>query len=458
MNQEKAIIAERALYDLDIPFRPNFFDGLLDVSHLKTNVSNGTIKKGSEMVPHNPRIVLYSHDTMGLGHIRRNMKIAQTLSTSHLLPSILIVSGIPEARNFHFPPGVDCLTLPAVYKESDGQYRARNLCLTLKEIIAVRSATIQAAVRAFKPDVFIADNVPRGVSGELDATLEELRAYGHTRCVLGMRDIQDDPETVSREWRQRGYEEVIRRYYDEIWVYGDKEVYDTVKEYGYAPDLADKARYAGYLGQPARRRMMTAQNDGGLRSGIDLPKEPFVLCSVGGGQDGGQLAKVFSQTQLPDGRTGVIITGPYMDEGVRQQLYSRAMKNHRIRIFDFVSEPLEFLDHAECVVAMGGYNTVCEILSFEKKALIVPRVLPRQEQLIRAQRFQDLGLLDFLHPDRLNPQTLGDWLHGDGLRPPSEVYHRIDMRGLSRLPHMLEALFAGTSCATIGCGDSYSIL
>ena len=45
---------------------------------------------------------------------------------------------------------------------------------------------------------------------------------------------------------------------------------------------------------------------------------------------------------------------------------------------------------------MGGYNTFCEILSFDKPALIVPRTRPRLEQFIRASRSQEFGLVKML--------------------------------------------------------------
>jgi hypothetical protein len=51
------------------------------------------------------------------------------------------------------------------------------------------------------------------------------------------------------------------------------------------------------------------------------------------------------------------------------------------------------------VVAMGGYNTFCEILSFDKRAVIVPRTAPRMEQYIRAARAQELGLVSMLTDD-----------------------------------------------------------
>jgi len=55
---------------------------------------------------------------------------------------------------------------------------------------------------------------------------------------------------------------------------------------------------------------------------------------------------------------------------------------------------------------MGGYNTVCELLTLRKRALIVPRVKPGTEQSIRAERMAAMGFLRMLHPDLLSPTTM----------------------------------------------------
>ena len=63
--------------------------------------------------------------------------------------------------------------------------------------------------------------------------------------------------------------------------------------------------------------------------------------------------------------------------------------------------------HAQGVIAMGGYNTFCEILSFDKRALIVPRTKPRLEQYIRTARAQELGLVRMLTDDGArDPQVM----------------------------------------------------
>ncbi|MGQ4648631.1 glycosyltransferase [Lyngbya aestuarii] len=387
------------------------------------------------------RIVLYSHDTMGLGHNRRNMLIAQTLACSPIQTDILMINGMQEASNFPTPPGVDCLTLPALYKGTDGQYRSRRLDISLGDIIALRAKVIQSTVEAFAPDVLIVDNVPRGAVRELDPTLEYLRTQGHTRCILGLRDVLDEPTAVRRDWERAAHEDAIRNYYDAVWVYGDPRVYDLAREYNFAHDVVAKFRYTGYLDQRLRLQFVDVES-AEIMTKLQLPPGELVLCLVGGGQDGAFLAEAFAQAELPPNTNGVILTGPFMPAEVRQNLHDVAAKQPRLKVLEFVAEPTLLLNQADRVIAMGGYNTTCEILSFEKPALIVPRVQPRREQLIRAKRLATLGLLDLLHPDEINPRTLTEWLAKDGAAP--QIPECVDLNGLVRLPQLLEEVLATT--------------
>jgi predicted glycosyltransferase len=387
------------------------------------------------------RIALYSHDTMGLGHKRRNMLIAQTLASSPLQTDILMITGMREASNFPTPPGVDCLTLPALYKGADGQYQSRRLDISLGDIITLRAKVIQATVEAFAPDVLIVDNVPRGAVRELDPTLEYLRSQGHTRCILGLRDVLDEPVAVRRDWERAANEDAIRRYYDAVWVYGDPRVYNLAREYNFASDVVAKFHYTGYLDQGLRLKFAKSESAEVLAN-LQLPPGELVLCLVGGGQDGAFLAEAFAQAELPPNTNGVILTGPFMPAEVRQNLHNVAAKQPRLKVLEFVAEPTLLINQADRVIAMGGYNTTCEVLSFEKRALIIPRVQPRREQLVRAERLADLGLIDLLHPDRVNPRTLTEWLAKDGTAP--QIRDRVNLNGLVRLPQLVEEALAAT--------------
>lgn len=384
------------------------------------------------------RIALYSHDTMGLGHMRRNILLAQTLCASSLNAVSLIIAGAREAAAFTMPAGVDCLTLPALSKDGNGQYGSRHMPIALQEIVTLRAGAIEAALEAFQPDVLIVDNVPRGAQCELDSTLRMLRTYGRTRLVLGLRDVLDDPRAVRAEWRRAANEKTIREYYDAIWVYGDEQVCDPRVEYRFRSDVAARVYFAGYLDQ--RQRLQHAGDSGDtLVEGLGLPPGRLVLGLVGGGQDGARLADAFTQAALPPETNAVLVAGPFMPSSVRRELARRAEHSARLRVLDFVHEPALLLARADRVVAMGGYGSTCEILSFEKHALIVPRVTPRREQSIRAERLAALGLVHTIDPDHVTADSISAWLARELGAPPS-ARARLDFGGLQRVPELLAAL------------------
>jgi predicted glycosyltransferase len=289
--------------------------------------------------------------------------------------------------------------------------------------------------------VFIVDKVPRGAVNELDPALRSVRTDGRARCVLGLRDVLDEPAAARREWREAGGDDAVAACYDAVWVYGDPAVYDPVAEYGFGPEVAAKVRYTGYLDGRRPTGPAAPEDDAPTESPARLAglRKRFVLCMVGGGQDGAALAETFARADFPPGLTGILLTGPCMPPEVQQRLYRRAAAHPRLRVLPFVPDTGPLLGQADRIIAMGGYNTVCEVLSYEKPALIVPRVEPRQEQLIRAQRLRDLGLLDLLHPQGLSPRALTEWL-ARGLQPRPPSRQRIDLNGLANLPALLAEL------------------
>jgi predicted glycosyltransferase len=381
-----------------------------------------------------PRIALYSHDAQGLGHVRRNLAIAAALADEGRR-DVLVMAGAKEAGVFATPAGVELLTLPAVGKSRDGEYRARSLALPLEALIRLRTETLCAVLQSFEPDVLIVDKHPLGVQGELLPGLDLLKARGGTRLVLGLREVLDDPSTVQREWRDTGALDVMRSHYDAIWVYGDPRVYDLVAEYGLDAELAAKVRHTGYLGRAAGRR------DGSTALG--LPPGELAVCLVGGGQDGFALAAAFARAPMPAGGGGVIVAGPFMPGERRHEL--RALAEHRpdVVVLDFLDDPAPLLARARSVVTMGGYNTLCELLYLGSRTLVVPRVHPRTEQLIRAGRLAALGVVDALEPADATPAALGEWLaQRPGPRPhPRDL---IDLDGLQRLPGLLAEVVAPT--------------
>src|SRR3546814_12566057 len=76
----------------------------------------------------------------------------------------------------------------------------------------------------------------------------------------------------------------------------------------------------------------------------------------------------------------------------RADCRGRVARRPRFEAITFDAHMEHLVQNAVGVIAMGGYNTFCELLSLTKRAVIVPRKRPRMEQFIRASRAQALGL------------------------------------------------------------------
>ncbi len=380
----------------------------------------------------NLRVVLYSHDTMGIGHLRRNILIASMIKHQFPTASILVIAGAREACTFSQAASLDCLTLPSFKKQPDGTYTSRSLGISADEMLNFRSRTILAAIQSYQPDLFIVDKIPSGAGGELLPSLDWISRHAKCHCVLGLRDILDDAEKVKRDWTAMHSDEIIRAHFREIWIYGDPHVYDAVKEYEFPQDIADRVTYTGYLDTRSR---LPATPDQEI-----VDDEPFVLCTLGGGQDGKALALNFIEAIRQSERQGTLLTGPHMPDSTKSLVFGIAETVPSLRVIEFADEGDLLVRNASHVVSMGGYNTLSAILSYRKPALIVPRVCPREEQLIRANRFAELGLVQMIHPDELTPDSIIRWLSETNESHRSSV-DSPNLQGLQRICASIHARF-----------------
>ena len=346
-------------------------------------------------VSRDTRTLLYSHDTFGLGHLRRSRTIATALVEADPSCSALIVTGSPIAGRFDFPERVDHVRLPGVVKLADGSYTSSNLPMHIDQMVTLRGSLIATADRVFQPDLVIVDKEPWGFRHELAETLSAARERG-ARIVLGIRDVLDDEDALAREWERKGAVAAIEEFYDEIWVYGIPQICTPLAGLGLSPRMEARVTYTGYLRREGA--------DWPAEHGTELPDEPYVLVTTGGGGDGAALVDwVLRAYEADPGLTphALIVYGPFMDARHRQDFDNRvAMLTGRVTALSFHPRLERLLADATGVVAMGGYNTFCEILSTDKPAIIAPRTRPRREQVIRAAAAEDLGLIRMLNEDR----------------------------------------------------------
>jgi len=379
-----------------------------------------------------PRIAFYSHDTQGLGHIRRNSLLAAAMVAAHPDVNVLLMSGASEAGSLPLPDRTDLVTVPGLAKDVTGRYHARALDSSLEQVLAVRSAALESVLVNFAPDLLVVDKVPRGILGELEPGLRRVRREHGTRTVLGLRDVLDDVATTRREWRQSRSREAIHSLYDQVWVYGDRAVFDPAAVYGWTPGVREKVRYTGYLGAGRDRLLPVRPDSHGAPSVCAEISSPFVLGLVGGGQDGAAVAEAFARTTFPEGHAGVLVAGPYLPASDLRAVEKLAADRHDLRVYRFVGDVPALVKASSATVSMGGYNSVCELMAARKPALVVPRVVPRLEQALRAEHLARRGLVDVLSADRLDPSRLGVWLR-DAVTGSRRAFTGVDLQGLQRV-------------------------
>lgn len=341
------------------------------------------------------RLLIYSHDTFGLGHLRRCRAIAHALVEHRHDLSVLILSGSPIIGSYGFRSRVDFIRIPGVVKLRDGGYTSRGLDISIEDAIAIRETLIRATAETFRPHIFLVDKEPLGLRGEVADTLAMLKASG-SRLVLGLRDILDDEEMLREEWERKGAMRALEKLYDDIWVYGSETVCDPLAGLDASPAVRAKMTYTGYL-----RRSAVAVAEPANVENCDT-EEPYLLVTTGGGGDGTSLVDwvLRAYEQFSDiAMRAIIVYGPFMHRDSQAEFNARVEHLDKVCAVDFVTNFEDLMKHSSGVVAMGGYNTVCEILSFDKPSLIVPRTVPRREQIIRAAKLVELGLVQMLADD-----------------------------------------------------------
>lgn len=340
-------------------------------------------------------IMMYSHDTYGLGHIRRTMAIARNLVRPGV--NILIVTGSPIAGRYSLPVGVDFVRMPGMIKKTNTIYVPHSIKVDPKIAISIRKNIISSTAKAFKPDLFIVDKVPTGLKNEVLPTLKWIKKnLPCTRVVLGLRDILDDAQSTRADWKRKNYHEILRDLYSEIWIYGEQHLYDPIEEYAIPDDIANKTVFTGYIPRKAPK----------ARKGKRKHKQ--VVVTIGGGGDGyivlDNYLKMLEQNGSVDFKT-LMITGPFLAHDRLDELADRA-RALKVQIKPFVKNLEKRMSAADLVVTMGGYNTLCEILSLKKPALVIPRDNPRQEQLLRAKVFKGHGICDYIKWGDVTPELL----------------------------------------------------
>ncbi len=340
-------------------------------------------------------VLMYSPDSIGLGHMRRNSAIATGLAK--VLPGVsnLLLVGSSAGAYFELPPGTDCIKLPSILKTGRNEWSPKSLNVPREVARNLRSRIIAETAKAFAPDVFLVDHVPSGIWDELVPALKSLHGSSRRpRLVLGLRDILGAPEDVREHWAASGIYDLIDTYYDKILIYGSPDIFPACEAYGLRKRFADRITYCGFIHFGQRPKTQAE-----ARSELGVGAKPLIVMTAGGGHDAHPMMRfvlnVLRMKQPLQNFDLVVIAGPLMPLAEHTEI--EAMTKQLGAAFIVSTPRLQtYLSAADTVLTMGGYNTVMETIAVGVPTIVVPRSGPSAEQRYRARLFADLGLIQYV--------------------------------------------------------------
>lgn len=357
------------------------------------------------MSRHEPRLLIYSQDGLGLGHMRRTSLLAREFLDRTPDASVLTVSDSPLGQFFAMAAGHDFLKLPSIRKTGPGVWEAVSLALSFDAVLRLRTQLIASAIDSFDPHVVLVDHMPHGAMGELIPALRAVSGRG-IRIVLGLRDILDAPSIVRARWTAEGAYETLEEFYDDILVYGQQDVLDVASEYGWPRSISSRASYTGYVcADPPRR--VSPNGSGPWQGG----RTPQVLVVAGGGADAypmfSAVLDAAREVHATLGAQFSMVTGPFMPADHVRALRQRAAELPMVELRRKVHGRNK-IAKADLVVSMAGYNTTVEVLATGTAALLIPRSGPSAEQRTRAELFADRSWVRWLDPTDLRPAKVAE--------------------------------------------------
>lgn len=393
---------------------------------------------------HGPRVLLYSQDGLGLGHLRRTSSIAGALVDAHADATVLTIVDSPLGPFFRGGPGQDCVKLPSIVKTGPGAWQSLGLSQPFDEVSGLRTDLLRTIGSSFRPDLFLVDHMPHGAMGELLPLLDEMRDLpSRPTCVLGLRDIVDAPEVVKRVWLAEGALAALESHYDAVFVYGQQDVFDPVLEYDFPQVVAERVHFTGYVCTPERGRYTSTVRGRATKNGTRL-----LVATAGGGADAypmmGAVLDALPVLRAHDPWSAVLITGPFMPPELRRDLERRAART-TARVRPFVSDPLSYVEAADVVVAMAGYSSTVEAIRSRTPTVLVPRRGPSAEQRMRTSRFAARDWVCAVDPDDLTGEAVAAAVLESASRSSGQAAP--EPRGLSTAVQNLLALLDGQSPA-----------
>lgn len=381
------------------------------------------------------KIVFYCQYLSGIGHLVRSTEIVRSLVKNF---QVYFVNGGPPIAGFEMPPEVELIELPALWLE-DGEFRVAGDSLSVESIQESRKNQLIDIFERVQSDYLITEFFPFGrhmLLFELLPLLEYIKSTApQTKIICSLRDVIGK---VSDETEEETICYLMNKYFDLLLFHSDPNFQTFTESFIRHQDISCPVFHTGFISQSLKENCSNSWGETG-----DYAK---ILVSVGGGRIGHELLQtVIEASAIIAGQTKHIIqifTGPFISEDKFLSLQEAATNNSNIKISKYTNNLLEYMQAADISISLSGYNTTMNILSTKVKAIVVPLSHNDldKEQLLRTQKLEELGVVEVVHPNDLNPNYLAEVVVKCLSKPKERTEQVFDLKGAENTNTFLQNL------------------
>jgi predicted glycosyltransferase len=303
---------------------------------------------------------------------------------------------------------------------------------TVEEVLEHRRDLLLQIFEQVQPTVLMVELFPFGrrrFSTELIPLMEVAKA-AETKVVCSLRDI-----VVTKQDRVKHEEKICRlinQYFDLLLVHGDPKFMPLETSFSRVADLNCEVQYTGYVAQQEEEtpQSLTTQ-------------QPLIVTSVGGGRFGHELLdSVVEASALLEDRIPhqiQMFTGPFSPDDVFERLSKLAAERRNLTVERFTPHLLQYMRQADLSISMAGYNTTMNVLTTGVRSMLLPFIgNDDQEQRMRSERLEELGIVNVIRRDELQPERFAEKVIACLQQTPNPV--NFDMQGVEKTAKFVKAI------------------
>jgi predicted glycosyltransferase len=378
------------------------------------------------MAEQRPTLLFYCQHALGLGHLVRSLTLAEALAERF---DVVLLNGGRFPDGTTTPKGVRVVNLPPLGHDSTFNLVSHDPQWSVEAAMRERPRIILDELAITEPAVVLVELYPFGrkkFEFELLPLLDAVHSLGVERpCVVcSVRDI-----LVGRRENQARHDDracgLANRYFDAILVHSDPRFARLEETFHPATPLTVPVHYTGFVTDSA--------------GPIEIPPADRlrrVLVSAGGGMVGEPLLRAAADAHRTwhehAGLTTTVLAGPFAPEPVWTWLQRQAAELEGFEVVRYLPDLRTEMSRSVVTVSQCGYNTAMDILRARVPAVVVPYADDGEdEQRLRADRLEGLGVLRCLPADSLDANSLADAVISAADSMPARVTLDLDGRSAS---------------------------